>query len=60
MTPPIKYLKEECLGCRLNNKGARELLMQHNGKLETFNFRGSFFINKNPFREQIIQNNNKN
>ena len=29
----IPYLKENCLGCGLNNKGVRELLIQHDETL---------------------------
>ena len=39
-TSPIPYLKVGCLGCGINNKGVRELSMQHYGKLDTCLFRG--------------------
>ena len=38
----------------------RDLLMQHDGKLETCPFRGPWFIKKNSSREQLLQKNHKN
>ena len=37
----------------------RELLIQHDGTLEYFPFRGPFCIHKNSPREQTLQNNHK-
>ena len=33
-TSSITYLNQDCRSCGLNNKGVRELLIQHDGKLE--------------------------
>ena len=47
---PITYLKEKCFGCGLDSKEVRELLMQHDGKLETRPFKGIVLIKKNTAR----------
>ena len=36
------------------------MLTQHDGKLETFPFRGTLVINKKSSREQLLHKNNKN
>ena len=59
-TSSITYLKEECIGCGLNNKGMIKLLIQNDGRIETCPLRGPLFINKNSAIEQLLQNNNKN
>ena len=50
----IPYLKENCLGCELNNKYLRELVMQHDGTLENCPFIGPLYINSNSPREQLL------
>ena len=52
-------MKENCIGCGLNNKRLRELLMQHDGTLENFPFMGPLYIHSKEPREQLIQNNHK-
>ena len=59
-TSSIPHLKKYCLGCGINNKGTRDLLMQHDGKLETCSFRGPLFTKEESAREQLLKNNNKN
>ena len=56
----IPYLKEDCIVCGLNRKYVRELLMQHDGKLENCPFKVPLFIKKTSAREQLPQNNHKN
>ena len=51
------YLKENRLGCGLNNKGVQELLMQHGGTLEKLPFRGTLYIHAKASREQHPHNN---
>ena len=41
-------------GYGLDNKDVRELLVHHDGKLETCPFRGPLFINKKSAREHIL------
>ena len=43
-TSSIPYLKENCLLCGLNNKGVRELLIQHDGTIYFFPFRVPLYI----------------
>ena len=59
-TSSITYPKEDCIGFGLNNKVLRELLMQHDGKLETCPLRVPLFINKQASIEQLPQNNHRN
>ena len=59
-TSSITYPKEDCIGFGLNNKVLRELLIQHDGKLETCPLRVPLLINKQASIEQLPQNNHKN
>ena len=58
-TLSILYLKENCLGCGLNSKGVRELLMKHDGTLENCPFKGLLYIHAKASREQLFHNNHK-
>ena len=46
MISSTTYLKEDFLGCGINNKVVIEFLKQRGGKLDTCPFRGLFIINK--------------
>ena len=59
-TSSIPYLKEYYHAYCLNNKGVRELLMQHDGKSENCTFRGQLSIKAKAVREQPLQNNHNN
>ena len=49
-TSSIPYLKEDCIGCGLNNKGVRCFLIQLDGKLYFCPFIGPLFIRKSSQR----------
>ena len=59
-TESILYLKEDCIGCGINKKGVRELITQHDGKIENYTFIGQLSIKKKSVIEQLLQNNYKN
>ena len=44
-TSSITYLKEDCIGCGNDNKGMKELLTKHDGRLDNFPLQ-STIVNK--------------
>ena len=58
-TYSIPYLKEHFLGCGINRKGVRELLIQHDGRLENCTFRVPLYIHARAPIKQLLQNNHK-
>ena len=58
-TSSIPYLKEIFLECGLNNKGVRELVMQHDGTLYNCPFIVPLNIYSKAPIEQLLQNNHK-
>ena len=56
-SPP--YLTEKCLICGRDNKNVREVLIQHDKKLDICPFRGLLFIYMFLTRENLLKNNEK-
>ena len=59
MASSITYLKQNCLGYLINNKGTRELLMQNDGSLENCPFMVPLYMHEKAPIEQLLQNNHK-
>ena len=55
----ITYRNEYLHGWTLNKKGVIELIIQHDGKLETCSFRYPLFVKKKAAREQLLHKNHK-
>ena len=53
----ISCLQKKRFGCGMYNKKMRGLLIQSNGKFETWNCRGPLFIIKNKWGERLLWNN---